>query len=201
MSLSRAIDAYPDRVGWRSAVAKLKIEKQHSLILSGSVIMLVGTAIVSGFNFGYNVLVARLLGPAAFGHASAAVTLLMLVSAITLSFQLVCAKFVARNESPGARAAVYNALRQRAWKVGIPVAGVIALAAIPITRSLNLPSPWIVLLLSFGMAFYVPLGAKRGALQGSCAFPRLTSNFVLETVTKFGAALALVLLGYGVLGA
>src|SRR3954453_23212328 len=172
--------ALPQRLGLWGAVHSLRTERSHSRILGGSMILLIGSGVVSGFNFGYNVLVARLLGPAAFGHASAAVTLLMLVSAITLSFQLVCAKFVARNESPGARAAVYNALRQRAWKVGIPVAAVIALAAIPITRYLNLPSPWIVLLLSFGMAFYVPLGAKRGALQGSCAFPRLTSNFVLE---------------------
>src|SRR3954464_4371036 len=119
MSLSRAIDAYPDRVGWRSAVAKLKIEKQHSLILSGSVIMLVGTAIVSVFNFGYNVAVARLLGPAAFGHAAAAGTLLMLVSAITLSFQLVCAKMIARNETASGQATVYAALNRKAWHVGL----------------------------------------------------------------------------------
>jgi len=195
------IAAFPQRLGWRGAVRTLRSERSHSAILSGSMVLLIGAVVVGAFNFGYNVLVARLLGPAAFGHASAAVTLFMLVSAITLSFQLVCAKFMAMNETQGARVAVYQSLRRRSWTVGILLAAAIAAGSAPIARYLNLPTPWIVLLLAFGMAFYVPLGAKRGALQGTCAFPRLTLNFVLEAVVKFAAALALVLLGYGVLGA
>jgi hypothetical protein len=46
-----------------------------------------------------------MLGASGFGHASALYTLLMLVTAITLSFQIVTSKFVARNSetiSPGA---------------------------------------------------------------------------------------------------
>jgi O-antigen/teichoic acid export membrane protein len=171
------------------------------MILSGSVIMLIGSGVVSGFNFGYNVAVARLLGPAAFGHASAAVTLLMLVSALTLSFQLVCAKFVAKNETAGARATVIHTMLRQSWLVGLALAGALALASVPITHYLNLPTPWIVLILAFGIAFYVPLGVRRGAMQGMCSFPRLATNFILEVVVKFGLALLLVLLGYGVLGA
>jgi len=195
------IAAFPQRLGWWGTVRWLRSERSHSAILSGSMILLIGAVVVGAFNFGYNVLVARLLGPAAFGHASAAGTLLMLVSAITLSFQLVCAKFMALNETPGARLAVYQSLRRRSWTVGMLLAAAIAAGSAPLARYLNLPTPWIVLLLAFGMAFYVPLGAKRGALQGTCAFPRLTLNFVLESVVKFAAAFALVLLGYGVLGA
>src|SRR5215467_12043983 len=106
MTASRVLDTTPERFGWRGAVAYLQRERGHSAILGGSVIMLIGSGIVSAFNFGYNVAMARMLGPEAFGHASAAVTLLMLVSAICLTFQLVCAKFVARNQTPGARASL-----------------------------------------------------------------------------------------------
>src|SRR4051794_17994961 len=70
-----------------------------SRVVSGSLIMLGGSTLVSGFNFLFNVAMARLLGPAEFGHVTAAATILMLFSAVTLSFQLVCAKFVARNNS------------------------------------------------------------------------------------------------------
>jgi O-antigen/teichoic acid export membrane protein len=195
------IFALPQPTGWRGAVANLRHQPSYPLIVGGSVMMLVGSAIVNGFNFGYNVAVARLLGPAAFGHVSAAVTLLMLVSSITLSFQLVCAKFIARNETVGAKSAVYQALRRRAWIVGIVLAGVIVLTSSQIAGYLNLPSPSIVILLACGIAFYVPLGVKRGALQGTCAFRELTANFVLETVAKFVVVLALVLAGYGVMGA
>lgn len=163
--------------------------------------MLVGSGLVSTVNFGYNVAVARLLGPAAFGHAAAAVTLLMLVSAITLSFQLVCAKFVARNESDNGKSAVYSSLTKRAWRVGLLLGSALILSSGVVARYLNLPSPWIVILLAFGIAFYIPLGVKRGGLQGTCAFQRLSWNFVLEAAVKFVGAVVLVELGYGILGA
>lgn len=195
-----AIEALP-RFGWRGAVAQFRTDKSHSVILGGSVVMLVGSAVVSAFNFGYNVAAARMLGPEGFGHASAAVTLLMLVSAITLSFQLVCAKFVARNETAGGKERVYRALHRKAWFVGLLLAVSLAAASGPIARYLNLPSRWMVVLLAAGIAFYVPLGARRGRMQGDCSFRQLSGNFVLEAVTRFGGALALMWVGYGVLGA
>ncbi len=180
------------RRGWGSA---------HSRMLNGSLILLLGTAMVTLLNFGYNVAVARLLGPSGFGHAAAAVTLLMLVSALTLSFQLVCAKLVARNESPQARAAVYSGLLRRGWLFGMVLGSAVMLGSTAVAQYLNLPSSREVVLLALGIAFYIPLGAKRGAMQGMCAFGRLSWNFILEAVARFGAALILVGAGFGVNGA
>src|SRR3954471_20826556 len=104
----------PPRLGWRDAVATLRSEPTHARVLGGSIIMLLGSVLVSVFNFGYNVAVARMLGPASFGHAAAVGTLLMLVSAITLSFQLVAAKFIARNDTVEGKAAVYATTRRQA---------------------------------------------------------------------------------------
>jgi O-antigen/teichoic acid export membrane protein len=170
-------------------------------MLNGSLVLLLGTGMVTLLNFGYNVAVARLLGPAGFGHAAAAVTLLMLVSALTLSFQLVCAKLVARNESVQARAAVYYGLLRRAWFFGILLGSAVMLGSEQLALYLNLPSSHEVVLLALGIAFYIPLGAKRGAMQGVCAFGRLSWNFILEAVARFGAALLLVSVGFGVNGA
>src|SRR5512138_1469882 len=115
-----SVVAFPEpRPVWRLAVESLRSDQRsHSRILSGSLVMLLGYGMVSTLNFGYNVVVARLLGPASFGHAAAMVTLLMLFSAITLAYQLVCAKFVAKNQDPEARSAVYSWLLRRAWIVG-----------------------------------------------------------------------------------
>ena len=196
-----SLAAIAPRMGFRAAVHHLRTERSHSAILSGSVVMLLGSAIVSVFNFAYNVAIARMLGPAQFGHATAAVTLLMLVSALTLSFQLVGAKCIAANETPGAKTAVYRALRRQSWLMGVALAAAMALASGAIAQFLQLPSPWIVLLLAMGILFYVPLGARRGAMQGLCAFPRLTANYVIESVVKFAAAVLLVQIGYGMFGA
>ncbi|HWR36464.1 MAG TPA: oligosaccharide flippase family protein [Clostridia bacterium] len=201
MSINETVlSGYKPR-GWRGAVAVLRAQPGHRKLLSGSVVMLTGSTFVSLLNFGYNVAVARMLGPASFSHAAVAVTLLMLVSSITLSFQMVCAKFVARNGEPGAKAFVYRTLRRRAWIVGLVLGSAIALSGGLLSGYLRLPSRHIITLLAFGMAFYIPLGVKRGAMQGTCQFTKLAGNFALEAVTKFSLAVLLVLLGYGVLGA
>lgn len=173
----------------------------RSMVLSGSLVMLLGSAIVSVLNFGYNVSMARMLGPASFGHVSALATLLMLASAVSLSFQLVCAKFVARNVSPAAQRRVYQGLLGRSWLVGLLAGIVFAAGSIPLANLLRLPSPLLIVVLAVGILFSVPLGAKRGALQGSCAFRPLAGNLIVESLTKFSMALLLVVAGYGVFGA
>jgi O-antigen/teichoic acid export membrane protein len=172
-----------------------------SMVLNGSMIMLFGTGLVSAFNFGYNVAMARLLGPALFGHVSAMATLLMLFSAIALSFQLVCAKFIARNHHSTVRTDVYDAMLKRAWLVAGAIGLGLVLTSAPIAYLLRLPSPGLVMVLAVGIAFSVPLGVKRGALQGLCSFVPLSGNFIIESITKFVSALLLVWLGYSVYGA
>ncbi|HLK32729.1 MAG TPA: oligosaccharide flippase family protein [Terriglobales bacterium] len=170
-------------------------------IVSGSLTLLVGSALVSLLNLIYNVGVARLLGPIAFGEAAAVYTLLMLISCITLSFQLVCAKFVAKNESAGAKVAAYVGLRRRAWLFGIAIASLLILASQPIAAYLNLRSSVLVILLAVGIAFYIPLGVRRGGMQGIYAFRRLAGNYIIEGVVKLGGAILLIHFGLGVNGA
>jgi len=189
------------RLGWRDAVATLRSEPAHTRILGGSIIMLLGSGLVSAFNFGYNVAVARMLGPAAFGHAAAAGTLLMMVSAITLSFQLVCAKIIARNDTLSGKATVYAALMRKSWVVGLLIGTGLLLTSKWVASYLNLPSPWLVILMALGLAIYIPLGTKRGGLQGTCRFGALSWNLILETVVKLIGAIVFIEMGYGVDGA
>jgi O-antigen/teichoic acid export membrane protein len=173
----------------------------HAMVLSGSLIMLISMMLVNLFNFAYNVVMARMLGPAEFGHINAAVTILLMVSCVSLAFQLVCTKFVARNETTGGKAAVVRTLLSKAWIASLAVAAVLFLAQKPISAYLNLPNHWMMGVLAIGIAAYAPLGVKRGAMQGVCVFPRLGSNYVLEAFTRFVVGAGLVVTGYGALGA
>ncbi len=181
--------------------AELSQRSARSTMLNGSAIMLVAMMLVNVFNFAYNMVMARMLGPAAFGNINAAVTLLLLASCISLAFQLVCAKFVARNQADSGKAAVVHSLLRKAWIVSLAVGAVLFLAQKPVATYLNVPSPWIIGILAAGIGAYAPLGVKRGAMQGVCAFPRLGTNFVLEALTRFFLGAGLVVAGYGVLGA
>jgi O-antigen/teichoic acid export membrane protein len=169
-------------------------------MLRGSLVLLLGTGLVSATNLLYNIAIARGLGAAGFGHATAIYTLLMLLSAVTLSFQLVCSKFVAKNSELPAKLAIYKDLLRRSWHIGLALGVLLVLSSFAIAKYLNLPSSRDIVLLGLGTAVYIPLGVRRGMLQGFYDFRRLAINFVLEVLVKFGTALVLLHYGWGVTG-
>jgi O-antigen/teichoic acid export membrane protein len=169
-------------------------------IVSGSVILLSGSSLATGVNLAYNVAVARFLGPQGYGHASAVYTLLTLISALTLSFQIISAKIIARQDSEENKAAVYRDLHRSAWWCGLVVACLLFVFQQGIAGYLNLPSPLLVVLLAVGAAFYVPLGTRRGFIQGAYGFRNLATNLVLEGVVRLVGSVLAILLGFGVTG-
>jgi O-antigen/teichoic acid export membrane protein len=122
-------------------------------VLSGSFVLLTGSGLVTGINFAYNIAVARFLGPTGFGHATAVYTLLILISAVTLSFQIVSAKVVAQQSSLEGKSTAYRGFHRSAWKCGITIAFLLLLLQKTIASYLNLPSPILVVLLAVGVAF------------------------------------------------
>src|ERR1700693_28417 len=96
-----------DPVATNSTSGASPAKTLKSQLLGGSLTLLAGSGLVGVTNLIYNVATARLLGPAGFAHATTVYTILMLISGITLSFQVVCAKYVAKSTSPEARSAVF----------------------------------------------------------------------------------------------
>jgi O-antigen/teichoic acid export membrane protein len=192
----------PERPNLLLAVAaQLRRKDPKALVLNGSIIMLLSSTLVSLLNFVYNVVMARMLGPSKFGHVTVSVTILMLASAVTLSFQLVCAKFVARNQTPGAKARVYRTLLGKAWMLSLALGGVVFASQHRVAGYLHLPDSRLLAVLAIGIAAYVPLGVRRGAMQGLCSFRRLSVSFVVEAGTRLLTGMVLVMIGYGTLGA
>ncbi len=179
---------------------KAQLKTAQARVLSGSAVLLMGSGLVSAINFAYNVAVAQFLGPDGFGQATAVYTVLILLSAVTLSFQIVSAKVVAQHHSPGAKSAAFQAYHRPAWMCGIVLAVLLVVLRGTVSQYLNLPSSKLVVLLAVGVAFYVPLGAKRGYIQGACSFRDLATNMVLEGSIRLIGSLTLILLGYGVPG-
>ncbi len=132
--------------------------------------LLAGTGSVTAINFLYNIAVARSLGPSGFGHVSAVCTLLILISAVTLSFQIVSAKIVAQQESLPAKRTAYRGLHWRSWACGILAGLFLLVIRNLIAGYLNLPGPLPVTLMAIGAAFYVPLEAA-GLLAGLLQLP------------------------------
>jgi O-antigen/teichoic acid export membrane protein len=169
-------------------------------IVSGSVVLLSGSGLTTATNLAYNIVVARFLGPNGFGQATVVYTILTLISAVTLSFQIISAKTVAQQSSLEGKAAVYRSFHRGAWGCGILVALALLTFQRAIANYLGLPDPVLVALLAVGAAFYVPLGCRRGYIQGIYGFRRLAGNLVVEGIVRLGGSVLLVLLGMGVEG-
>ncbi|MEO6829862.1 MAG: oligosaccharide flippase family protein, partial [Acidobacteriaceae bacterium] len=177
-----------------------KTKSLQARILSGSFILLSGSGITTALNLIYNIAVARFLGPDGFGDATVVYTILTLISGVTLSFQLISAKLVAQQNSPEGKYAAYKGLNRGAWACGILVALLLLVFQRPIAQYLNLPGSLLVVLLAVGVAFYVPLGSRRGYLQGAYGFRRLATSLILEGAVRLVGSLVLIFFGFGVPG-
>jgi O-antigen/teichoic acid export membrane protein len=177
-----------------------KSKTLQARVLSGSFVLLSASGLATAINFAYNIAIARFLGPTAFGHATAVYTLLILISAVTLSFQIISAKVVAQQSSLEGKSAVYRGFHRSAWACGIIFALFLLLFQKGIADYLKLPGPILVVLLAIGVAFYVPLGTRRGFIQGAYGFHRLGGNLVLEGLVRLGGSFLLIMLGFGVPG-
>jgi len=173
----------------------------QSRLLSGSFILLSASVLVGVMNLLYNLVVAHMLGPEGFSHATVVYTLLIVSSAVTLSVQVVCAKMVASHESQEEKAAIYTSLHWKAWKLAFVVALCLVLAKDLVAGYLNLPDSRLIILLAIGTAFYIPLGARRGAIQGTYAFRVFGINLILEALVRLVGAWVLIRLGLGAAGA
>jgi O-antigen/teichoic acid export membrane protein len=177
-----------------------KSKELKARIISGSLVLLSGSSLATAINLAYNIAVARFLGPKGFGQATAVYTVLTLASAATLSFQIISAKAVAQQGSEEGRDAAYRVLHRGAWGCGMLVALLLLLFRQGITDYLNLPNTTLVVLLAAGAAFYVPLGSRRGYIQGAYGFRSLAKNLVLEGAVRLGGSLLMIVLGFGVTG-
>jgi len=177
-----------------------KTKTLHARIVSESVVLLSGSGLTTGINLAYNIAVARFLGPKGFGQATVVYTILTLISAVTLSIQIVSAKLVAKQSSAEGKAAIYRVLHLMAWACGLIVALVLLLLQKAIAQYLNLPGSSLVAILAIGAAFYVPLGCRRGYIQGTYQFRKLATNLVVEGAFRLGGSVLLILLGFGVEG-
>jgi O-antigen/teichoic acid export membrane protein len=178
----------------------LNIRDLRLRVLSGSATMLLSSVLVSVINLIYNFAIAHALGADNFGHVSVVYTILMLLSCATLAFQLLCSKFVARSESQAERIAIYHLLHRRSWMAGLGVGLLLAAGSSGVSHYLNLPSPLLIQVLAIGIVFYIPLGTRRGFMQGTYDFVPLAANYVLEVVVKLIGTVILIWAGYGVPG-
>lgn len=173
-------------------------------LLGGGALLFISMTIVNGGNYLLNLILGRWLGPAAFSDLSLFVTLMLMVTFITATFQLTAAKFAANatadNDLP-ALAHLRRWMGRVAWISGLVSALVVAGGAPFWQQFFHTQSAVPFIILGIGLPVYYAQGVDRGILQGQTRFGRLALSYQAEMWVRLGVTLLLVTLGYGVNGA
>lgn len=172
--------------------------------LSGSVILLISMTVVNAGNYLYNLILGRWLGRAAFADLSLIVTLMLIVTFVTATFQLTAAKFAANytaDDQPDQLEGLRRWMGKIAWILGIILMLPLILAAPAWQSFFHTEQAWPFIILGVGLPIYFAQGVDRGILQGQMRFGRLALSYIAEMVARLGAGLAFVGLGWSVNGA
>ena len=168
----------------------------------GGLVLAPSVGLTHGLHYAYNVVMAAVLGPAAFGALGALLALILLGSVPGIALQAMAARHTAllAGGRRDQRALWASLLRLAAWW-GLALAAVTVAASPALGAWLHLDSPAPVLALALALAPSTFSYASQGMLQGREAFVAFIAVGLVNAVGKLVAGLVLVAAGFGVSGA
>lgn len=173
-------------------------------LLAGGSVLAVAMFAANGGNYLLNVVLGRWLDTPEFADANLMVTLMLLVTAIAVSLQLIAARFAGINavaDNTQATRILARSLERWAFATGVVLAVILAAGAPMWADFFNSASAWPFVILGIGMPAYLVQAVGRGVLQGQLEFGALAGTFVKEMVVRVVLGVLLVWLGFGVIGA
>jgi len=167
---------------------KLMFKKvSQEQLFMGSVLL------VNGGNYLYNLLLGRLLGPAAFSEAALLVTLLLVLSFMGMTFQLATAKFAVIFS--GSEWDVFKNISYRqASIVGLIIGLLILVFSKQLQSLFNTESHWMFVVFGVGIPIYFFMSVNRGAYQGKQEFGKLSITYQTEMWSRLLLTMALLFL-------
>jgi O-antigen/teichoic acid export membrane protein len=157
----------------------------------------------NGFNYLYQLAMARMLGPVEYGILFSILSLYYIIYVLSQAVITVTARYTsvlkAKNENRKIKG-LWKYITKKSIYLGIATTFLL-LAATPLTISFLKVQPLPFIIMAFSMLFSYVLSTNQGILQGFQRFARFGLTRVSWTLIKFGVAVGLVYIGFGVEGA
>jgi O-antigen/teichoic acid export membrane protein len=169
-------------------------------LFQGSVVVLVGTTIINLLNYLYHLVIGRYLNPNEYGLIQSLISLTYFMSVLVGAFNLSVTELIAKVKDNQVWSWI-NRLKPLVFK-GSLLLWVGVLSAYPfLTKALNINN--FVVYLIFSMQGLITLWSSlyRAALRARLEFVRSTLTGILSTFSKLALSLALLIVGFGSIGA
>lgn len=161
--------------------------------MSEEQVFMLSVLVVNAGNYLYNLLLGRILGPAAFADAALQITVLLVLSFLGMTFQLTTARFSVNEEGELFRKKK-RFLLAIALKSGAVIGLVLMLFASFFQELFHAKSSLIFVLLGVGVPLYFIMSVSRGVFQGKQHFFKLSLSYQTEMWSRLVVTLLLLLL-------
>jgi O-antigen/teichoic acid export membrane protein len=148
---------------------------------------------VNGGNYLYNLLLGHLLGPEKFAHAAFLITMLLSLSFIAMTFQLLIAKFYVELDDKE-QLAFMSRWSKNSVIVGVLIGVLTYICGDWISYNFQLDDSDAIRLFALGMPLYFLFNVQRGCLQAQEKFIKLGYNYLLEMLVRLSGTICLILL-------
>lgn len=156
-------------------------------------IFMTSVLVVNGGNYLYNLILGRMLGPAAFADAALLITLLLVLSFVGMTFQLVTTKFNIIF-SGNQWSAFENYMKKYAVIFGVAIGALLFLFAENLQQLFNTESLTMFRVFAIGIPLYFFMSIKRGKFQGKQDYTNLSVTYQSEMWSRLLITLVLLLL-------
>lgn len=178
--------------------SKVKSVLRHPLF-SGSFIMIVGSNVANFFAYIYHLVVGQLMGPVAYGELVSVLAIITMVSSAFTFIGMVVVKFVSASNDEDVNTLFKWFYRKALW-IGFIIGVPTVLATPYIANFLHLDDS-IIIFLGPILFFTILVLVFKSFLQGKLEFLKVITSTNLELFSRLVLSVALIYLGYSVLGA
>jgi len=171
----------------------MAIAKKINATIRPEQVFLISGVVVNGGNYLYNLMLGKLLGPTQFADVAILITLLLVLSFVATTFQLVIAKFTVEFE-----ATAFSKFKQIAYRiasyVGFGFGALFVLFSEELQLLLQTSSSGMFVIFGVAMPVYFIMSVRRGIFQGQQEFVSLSQTYQLEMWSRLGITFFLILL-------
>ena len=161
--------------------------------ISPEQLFMISAVVVNGGNYLYNLLLARILGPAQFSDAAVLITFLLTLSFIAMTFQVVTAKFSILFNVKTFNIFV-SSMYRNALIIGVLLGVLIIIFSLKLQVIFQTSSSNMFVIFGVGVPLYFIMSINRGIFQGKKEFKFLSITYQTEMFSRLFVTLGLILI-------
>lgn len=156
-------------------------------------VFMVTILLVNGGNYLYNLLLGRMLGPEAFSDAAILITLLLILSFVGMTFQIVTAKYAVLFEENSLLAFI-KLITKYAAVLGVLFGIAIVVFYQELQTAFHTKTAAMFYIFGMGIPLYFMMSVNRGLYQGQNVLNKLATTYQTEMASRLLLTIAALLL-------